>query len=82
MTNNQNEINVPHKSYLRLFLRFLRFGLLAWGGPVAQIAMIRQELVDEEKWIPNTRFNRVPAVYQALPGPETHEMCVYFGMLQ
>jgi chromate transporter len=43
--------------------------------------MIRQELVDEEKWIPNARFNRVLAVYQALPGPEAHEMCVYFGMI-
>ena len=81
MENNQNSINVPHESYLRLFLRFLRFGLLAWGGPVAQIAMIRQELVEEEKWIPNARFNRVLAVYQALPGPEAHEMCVYFGMI-
>jgi chromate transporter len=81
MENNQNTTNVPHESYLRLFLRFLRFGLLAWGGPVAQIAMIRQELVEEEKWILNTRFNRVLAVYQALPGPEAHEMCVYFGML-
>ena len=81
MENNQNSINVPHESYLRLFIRFLRFGLLAWGGPVAQIAMIRQELVDEEKWIPNARFNRVLAVYQALPGPEAHEMCVYFGMI-
>ena len=56
MGNNQTTINVPHDSYLRLFLRFLRFGLLAWGGPVAQIAMIRQELVEEEKWIPNARF--------------------------
>ena len=81
MANNQDTINVPHESYLHLFLRFLRFGLLAWGGPVAQIAMIRQELVEEEKWIPNARFNRVLAVYQALPGPEAHEMCVYFGML-
>jgi len=81
MENNQNSINVPHESYLRLFIRFLRFGLLAWGGPVPQIAMIRQELVDEEKWIPNVRFNRVLAVYQALPGPEAHEMCVYFGMM-
>jgi chromate transporter len=81
MENNQNSINVPHESYLRLFIRFLRFGLLAWGGPVPQIAMIRQELVDEEKWISNPRFNRVLAVYQALPGPEAHEMCVYFGMI-
>lgn len=68
-------------TYSRLFLRFLRFGLLAWGGPVAQIAMIRHELVEQEGWISSEHFNRVLAVYQALPGPEAHEMCVYFGMI-
>jgi chromate transporter len=71
---------VPREPWLRLFLRFLRFGALAWGGPVAQIAMIRQELVDEERWIDSAQFNRVLAVYQVLPGPEAHELCVYFGM--
>jgi len=65
-----------------LFLRFLRFGLLAWGGPVAQIAMIRQELVEDQHWISPERFNRVLAVYQVLPGPEATELCVYFGMQQ
>jgi chromate transporter len=43
--------------------------------------MIREELVEEQKWISPERFNRVLAVYQALPGPEAHELCVYFGML-
>jgi chromate transporter len=71
----------PNEPLHRLFGRFLRFGMLAWGGPVAQIAMIRQALVDEERWISSQRFNRVLAVYQALPGPEAHELCVYFGML-
>ena len=71
----------PQEGYVRLFLRFLRFGALAWGGPVTQIAMIRQELVEEEKWISRERFNRVLAVYQVLPGPEAHELCVYFGLL-
>src|SRR5918997_2836446 len=72
----------PHESYGRLFLRFLRFGLLAWGGPVAQIAMIRKELVDEERWLPSARFNRLLAVYQVLPGPEAHELAVHLGMLR
>jgi chromate transporter len=58
-----------------------RFGVLAWGGPVAQIAMLRRELVDEERWVSSQRFNRTLAVYQVLPGPEAHELCVYFGML-
>lgn len=70
----------PHEPLGRLFGRFLRFGCLAWGGPVAQIAMIRRELVDEERWISSARFNRTLAIYQALPGPEAHELCVYFGM--
>jgi chromate transporter len=81
MNETTNDVRAPSEAYLRLFLRFLRFGLLAWGGPIAQIAMIRQELVDEEKWISNDRFNRVLGVYQALPGPEAHELCVHFGMV-
>ncbi|HMR98116.1 MAG TPA: chromate efflux transporter [Anaerolineales bacterium] len=75
------EYSVPRESYSQLFLRFLKFGFLAWGGPVAQIAMIRQELVEEEKWISPERFNRVLGVYQILPGPEANELCVYFGMM-
>lgn len=71
----------PPESYTRLFLRFLRFGLLAWGGPVAQIAMVRDELVEKEGWISRQRFNRVLSIYQVLPGPEAHELCVYFGHL-
>ncbi|WP_205480645.1 chromate efflux transporter [Sphingomonas arenae] len=67
---------------LSLFGRFLRFGLLAWGGPVAQIAMIKRELVEEERWLDPQRFNRLLAVYQALPGPEAHELCVHLGMMQ
>jgi chromate transporter len=70
-----------HESYPRLFLRFLRFGCLAWGGPVAQIDMIRQELVTEKKWVTPDHFKKLLAVYQVLPGPEAHELCVHFGML-
>lgn len=75
--------NQPRKeSYLDIFLRFLKFGFLAWGGPVPQIAMIKQELVIEKKWVSIERFNRALAVYQVLPGPEAHELCVYFGMIR
>lgn len=77
---DDSQYAVPREPWLRLFLRFLRFGALAWGGPVAQIGMIRQELVEEERWVSSAQFNRVLAVYQVLPGPEAHELCVYFGM--
>ena len=65
-----------------IFLRFLRFGALAWGGPAAQIAMIKHECVDEERWVDEETFKKTLAVYQVLPGPEAHELCVYFGRLR
>jgi chromate transporter len=43
--------------------------------------MIKDRLVDNERWISVERFNRSLAVYQALPGPEAHELCCYFGYL-
>jgi len=79
MTNT--EPAAPHLELGPLFLKFLRFGCLAFGGPVAQIAMVRQTLVEDERWISPARFNRLLAVMQALPGPEAHELCVHMGML-
>jgi chromate transporter len=65
-----------------IFLRFLKFGALAWGGPAAQIAMIKRECVDEEHWVDDEMFKKTLAVYQVLPGPEAHELCVYFGRIR
>lgn len=63
-------------------MRFLKFGLLAWGGPAAQISMISKECVDEEGWVSEDTFKKTLAVYQVLPGPEAHELCVYFGSIR
>jgi len=71
-----------HDPLRSIFLRFLKFGALAWGGPAAQIAMIKHECVDEEGWISEETFRKTLAVYQVLPGPEAHELCVYFGRLR
>ena len=65
-----------------IFVRFLKFGALAWGGPAAQIAMIKRECVDQEGWVDEETFRKTLAVYQVLPGPEAHELCVYFGRLR
>lgn len=74
--------NVPQLSVLHIFWIFLvEFGIFAWGGPVAQIALIKDRLVLKDKWITLARFNRVFAVYQILPGPEAAELCMFFGCL-
>ncbi|KAK3327058.1 chromate transporter [Cercophora scortea] len=74
--------NVPKLSYPRLlWFFFYNFGLFAWGGPVAQIALIKDKLVVQDQWITLARFQRVFAVYQILPGPEAAELCMFFGCL-
>jgi chromate transport protein ChrA len=72
----------PKLSLIALFWYFFyNFGLFAWGGPVAQIALIKEQIVIKEKWITLARFQRVFAVYQILPGPEAAELCMFFGCL-
>jgi chromate transporter len=44
--------------------------------------MIKRECVDEEGWVDEETFAKTLAVYQVLPGPEAHELCVYFGRLR
>lgn len=44
--------------------------------------MIKRECVDEERWVDEESFKRLLAVYQVLPGPEAHELCVYFGRIR
>ena len=55
---NATEQSTIHPGKAQNYFRFLRSGLLAWDRPVAQIAMILQEPVEEEKWASKVRFNR------------------------
>jgi chromate transport protein ChrA len=77
----EDNSKVPHLSYWKIFVLFLDFGVHAWGGPVAQIALIKERLVTKGRWITHARFNRVYGVYQILPGPEATELCMFFGFL-
>jgi chromate transporter len=63
-------------------VRFLKLGCVAWGGPAAQIAAMRREFVDEERWVTEVTFAKTLGVYQVLPGPEATELCIYFGRLR
>jgi hypothetical protein len=78
----EDNSRVPRLPLLKLFwFFFYNFGLFAWGGPVAQIALIKERLVIQDQWITLDRFQRVFSVYQILPGPEAAELCMFFGCL-
>ena len=65
-----------------IFIRFLRFGALAWGGPAAQIERSRPSASTARAGSTTSPSGSTLAVYQVLPGPEATELCVYFGRLR
>ena len=74
--------NVPQLSLPYILWFFLtKFGIFAWGGPVASIGLIKDHLIVKDKWITMAHFNHFFAIYQILPGPEATELCMFFGCL-
>lgn len=61
------------------FRVFARIGLLSFGGPAAQIALMHRELVDERPWLSDAEFLRALSFCMMLPGPEAMQLATYAG---
>ena len=60
---------------------WLKIGLLGFGGPAGQIALMHRILVDEKKWIDEPRFLHALNFCMLLPGPEAQKLATYAGWL-
>jgi chromate transporter len=60
---------------------WLRIGLLSFGGPAGQIAVMHRILVDEKRWISEARFLHALSYCMLLPGPEAQQLATYVGWL-
>ncbi|WP_374444902.1 chromate efflux transporter [Stella sp.] len=60
---------------------WLRVGLLSFGGPAAQIAMLHRAVVDEHRWVSDRRFLHALNFCTLLPGPEAQQLATYLGWL-
>jgi chromate transporter len=60
---------------------WLKIGLLSFGGPAGQIALMHKELVDERRWIGERRFLHALNYCMLLPGPEAQQLATYIGWL-
>ncbi|TPJ45887.1 chromate transporter [Mesorhizobium sp. B2-7-1] len=58
-----------------------KIGLLSFGGPAGQIALMHKELVEERRWIGEERFLHALNYCMLLPGPEAQQLAVYIGWL-
>ncbi len=68
-----------HPSLQQATRVFLRIGLMSFGGPAAQIAVMHRELVEERPWLSEQQFLNALSFCMLLPGPEATQMATYAG---
>ena len=63
------------------FRVWLRVAALSFGGPAGQIAVMHRILVEEKRWISESRFLHALNYCMLLPGPEAQQLATYIGWL-
>jgi chromate transporter len=75
--NNPEPISTP--TLAQAFRVWLSIGLLSFGGPAAQIALIHREIVDKRRWLSEPQFLNALNFCMLLPGPEAMQLVTYAG---
>ena len=80
----ENERDADHQmpSWREVFLYFLFLGFVNIGGPVAQITMMFNHMVEKRQWLSKDRFVKIMAFCHLLPGPEALQLAIYVGYLK
>jgi chromate transporter len=68
-------------SFSEAFRVWLRVAVLSFGGPAGQIAVMHRILVDEKRWVSESRFLHALNYCMLLPGPEAQQLATYIGWL-
>jgi len=61
---------------------FLKLGFIAFGGPAAHVAMMRQEVVQRRKWLSDQRFLDLFGAANLIPGPSSTELAIFLGYVR
>jgi chromate transporter len=69
-------IHVPISDLIRVFGKI---GLLSFGGPAAQIALMHKELVEDHAWVSEQQFLSALSFCMLLPGPEAMQLATFSG---
>src|SRR6266481_2253581 len=69
-------------SWRKVFLYFLFLGFVNIGGPVAQITMMFNHMVEKRRWLTKDRFVKIMGFCHMLPGPEALQLAIYVGYLK
>jgi len=77
-----NDADHQMPSWREVFLYFLFLGFVNIGGPVAQITMMYNHMVEKRHWLSKDRFVKIMAFCHMLPGPEALQLAIYVGYLK
>jgi len=79
---NERDADDRMPSWREVFLYFLFLGFVNIGGPVAQITMMFNHMVEKRGWLSKDRFIKIMAFCHMLPGPEALQLAIYVGYLK
>src|SRR6266545_3876166 len=79
---SESELSHQMPSWREVFLYFLFLGFVNVGGPVAQITMMYNHMVEKRQWLSKDRFVKIMAFCHMLPGPEALQLAIYVGYLK
>ncbi len=77
-SSSRNPLPPSFREALRVWFKI---GLLSFGGPTGQIALMHTELVERRRWVTESRFLHALNYCMLLPGPEAQQLSVYIGWL-
>jgi len=71
--------STKNPSFSHLLRVFLRIGLLSFGGPAGQIALMHRELVEDRQWVSEEDYLHALNFCHLLPGPEAQQLATWIG---
>ena len=77
---DSRDANSP--TWREVFLYFLLLGFINIGGPVAQITMMFNHMVERRAWLSKDRFVSIMGFCHMLPGPEAPQLAIYVGYIK
>ncbi len=82
MSNATSKLQETHSiPFAEALAVWWRIGLLSFGGPAGQIALMHRMIVEEKKWLDESRFLHALNYCMLLPGPEAQQLATYVGWL-
>ncbi|MEO3887845.1 chromate efflux transporter [Nonomuraea sp. B5E05] len=79
VTGGSGEARASWHAVREVALLFLKLGTIAFGGPAAHTAMMRDELVRRRGWVSDERFADLMGATNLIPGPNSTELAIHLG---